>query len=203
MIDPSLGHVSLDIMVDVDDVIMPWFETVDQKCVEAWGYDGSRGPCNAWSMHDFYGRTREEWVDVVIDATHEGLYTSTQPFPYATEAINRMLWQGHRIHIVTARGFMANGENIRKWTRQYLQEFGIGHTTLTFEKDKVEAMDALGVHFDYAIDDGLHNYEALTGAGVHTYLHTAPHNTHFETQYRVGSLWEFANMVCGRAMVQE
>lgn len=190
-------RLTYDVMIDVDDVLMPWFETVDQHCISTWGYDGSRGPCNTWSMHEFYGRTREEWEDLVIAATSEGLYTHTDPFPGAVEAVNRLLWWGHRVHIVTARGFMANGENIRRWTGEWLERYGIGHTSLTFAKNKPRAMDELGVRFDYAIDDGVHNYEALLSRGVPAHLMTAPHNMDRYSERRVGSVWEFSQIVLG------
>lgn len=192
----------LDIMIDHDDVVQPWFEPVDQKCAEIWEYDGSRGPCNTWAMHEFYGRTRAEWGDVVMSATQDGLYTTIDPFPYAQEAINRLRWEGHRVHIVTARGFMANKVNIRRWTRDYYTNFGIGYDTLTFAQDKAVAMkELLEPHdktvFDFAIDDGPHNYSALHAAGAHTYLMDAPHNRAYDAQYRVSSLWEFVNIVLG------
>lgn len=200
-IDTGLGYPTLDIMVDYDDVIIPWFETVDGHCVARWGASPN-GPCQSWAMHEHYGRTREEWEDVVIHATSQGLYTSTEPFPYAVLAINLLRWYGHRIHIVTARGFMANGENIRRWTREHAAEFGIGHDTLTFAKDKVEAMEALDVVFDYAVDDGVHNFEHLRNAGVNVYLHNAPHNARYDvhSSRRVASLWEFANVVIAQSV---
>lgn len=185
---------TFDIMVDIDDVVVPWFETVDRRCIETWG-ESPNGPCRSWSMHEHYGRTREEWEDIVISATLDGLYTQTEPLPYAVEAINGLRWWGHRIHIVTARGFMANGENIRRWTEEYLHNFAIGHDTLTFAKDKVQAMGELGVAFDFAIDDGVHNFENLAKAGVPVYLHTAPHNLDYQTDRRVASLWEFSQII--------
>lgn len=197
-IDPQAGHATFDIMIDVDDVIVPWFETVNQRCIERFGYDGSRGVCNVWAMHEFYGVPREEWEAIVISATQDGLYTSTEPLPYSVEAMNRMKFQGHRLHVVTARGFMANGDNIRRWTKEYLENFGIAHDTLTFAKDKAAAMDWLGVTFDYAIDDGVHNFVRLQEVGVNVWLQDAPHNREFDAGYRrVASLWEFANIVTG------
>lgn len=193
----DLKYDTLDIMVDIDDVVMPWFETVDAKCREFWG-PSPMGPCRTWQMHDHYDRTREEWEDVVIAATAEGLYTDTDPFPGAVEAVNRLRWYGHRVHIVTARGFMANGENIRRWTGEYLHRFGIGHDSLTFSKDKASAQRDLGLVFDFAVDDSLRNFEDLSIAGVKTYLHDAPHNrphVHVPPSSRVSSLWEFANIV--------
>lgn len=192
-LNPLLGYETLDIMVDVDDVIVPWFETVDAHCRKAWGEHPE--VCNVWSMWEHWGRTREEWSQVVIDATASGLYTTVAPIEGSVEAVNRLRWYGHRVHIVTARGFMENGASIRAWTEEYLSEFGIGHDTLTFAKDKAGAQAGLGVEYDWAIDDGLHNFEALTEAGVNVWLQDAPHNRHFETDFRVASMWEFANKV--------
>lgn len=191
--DPKLGYKTFDVMVDVDDVIVPWFDTVLDECVRNWGEPTSTD--FGWEMWENWGRTREEWADVVIMATQRGLYTSVDPIPYSVEAINRLRWYGHRVHIVTARGFMENGENIRRWTEEYLETYAIGHDSLTFAKDKVAAQETLGVEFDWAIDDGIHNFEALSDAEVNVWLHSAPHNLNHETDFRVASLWEFANRV--------
>lgn len=197
--DEKLGYDTLDIMVDIDDVVVPWFETVIAACTRLWGDPES--PCVSWEMWRHWpGRTREHWGDAVITATHvDGLYTTVDPLPGSVEAINRLRWYGHRVHIVTARGFMENGQNIRAWTKDYLATFGIGHDSLTFSKNKVSAQRDLGVEFDHAIDDGVHNFTALLEAGVNVRLQDAPHNRHVETDRRVHSLWEFANDVLREA----
>ncbi len=193
--ESELGYQTLDIMIDVDDCITPWFETVDAKCKEL-GLDRlNAGPCTNWAMWEHYGCTKEEWEDAVILATLDGLYTTIEPFPGAVQAINRLRWYGHRVHIVTARGFMANGDRIRDWTREYFDSFGIGYDTLTFSKNKARAMDELGVHFDYAIDDGLHNVETLQSRGVRVFLQDAAHNRHVEHPLRTLSLWHFVEKI--------
>lgn len=189
----TLGYDTLDIMVDIDDVVVPWFETVDAACRAKWG--DHHEPCSVWSMWEHYGRRQDEWEDIVISAVQTGLYHTTEPIPGSVEGLNRLRWYGHRVHMVTARGFMSNGDNIRQWTPEYLENFGVGHDTLTFAKDKVAAQQTLGLEFDYAIDDGLHNFNNLREAGVNVYLQDAPHNRSIETPKRVWSLWEFANIV--------
>lgn len=182
-----------DIMIDYDDVITPWADVVHAKC-EDLGLTNGR-PYSSWHMWEDYGCTKEEWENAVISATHDGLYTTTDPFPHAVDAVNSLLWRGHRVHIVTARGFMQNGDQIRRWTREALAIHGIGHTTLTFAKDKVRAMCDLGVDFDFAIDDGIHNYENLDKAGVPVYMMSQPHNSAYDAERRVSSLWEFAQKI--------
>lgn len=193
--NPDLGYDTVDIMVDMDDVIVPWFDTVDAKCAETWDRPDLLGKCDNWHMWEFYERTQEEWESVVIDCVQTGLYHSVEPIPGAVEGLNRLRWYGHRIHIVTARGFMQNSDNIRAWTPEYLANFGIGHETLTFAKDKVAAQADLGLTYDYAIDDGGHNYTALFEAGVNVYLCEAVHNKKVPALQRVAGLWEFANTV--------
>lgn len=190
-----LGYDTLDIMVDHDDVVQPWFEPVDERCREAWDPEGLLGPCTTWRMHEHYSRTVQEWGKVVSSAVEHGLYTSVDPYPGAVEALNRLRWFGHRVHVVTARGFLANAEKIRAWTPAYYETYGIGYDTLTFAKDKVAAQRALGLTYDYAIDDGGHNYDALADAGINVWMNKAPHNSDHRASQRVDSLWDFANMV--------
>jgi len=190
-----LGYETVDIMLDMDDVITPWFDTVDRLCAETWNRPELLGKCDNWHMWEFYGRTQDEWGDVVESAIAHGLYTTVDPIPGAVEAMNRLRWFGHRVHVVTARGFMANAENIRRWTPEYLENFGAGYDTLTFAKDKVAAQAKLGLTFDYAIDDGGHNYDALADAEVNVWMCKAVHNVNHRASQRVDSLWDFANMV--------
>jgi hypothetical protein len=184
---------TFDIMVDYDDVITPWADVVHNQC-ELLGLTNGKAYAS-WHMWEDYGCTKEEWENAVIAATTNGLYTDTEPLPGAVDAINSLLWRGHRVHIVTARGFMANGRQIRLWTAEALAKFGIGHSTLMFSKDKVKVQRKLGVEFDYAIDDGVHNYEALDAAGIRVWMHSQPHNAAYEAERRIGSLWEFAQMI--------
>lgn len=186
---------TFDIMVDYDDVIMPWCDPVWNKCGELGMHDFSI-PNTSWKMWEAWPNVDEQrWFDGVMAAMNEGLYTHTDPYPYAVDAINGLLWRGHRVHIVTARGFFANGEQIRTWTREHIARYGVGHTSLTFHKDKVAAMHELGVVFDYAIDDGGHNYDVLNDAGINVWLHEQEHNKLHRASQRIGSLWEFAQMI--------
>lgn len=189
-----LGYTTYDVMIDIDDVAMPWAETVHLACGQLGLHDGTK-PWSSWHMWEDYGCPQADWEYAVERAVADGLYQHTEPFPYAAEAVRRLHWYGHRIHFVTARGFMANGNKIRQWTPEWLERFAFPYDTLTFAKDKVAAQAELGVEFDFAVDDGVHNVELLHAAGVPTWLHTAPHNQGFPFDRRVASLWEFANIV--------
>lgn len=189
---------TLDIMVDYDDVVVPWAMPIHLMAHEIGLHDNTK-LWSQWHMWEDYGCTKEEWLEAVGRATAEGLYIHTDPFPLAVEALGRLFWAGHRIHIVTARGTnwgaAEDRKRIRTWTKSHIERFGVPHHTLTFAHNKVEAMEALEVEFDFAVDDGVHNYELLDGAGVPVYLHDQPHNASFTTERRVRNLWEFADLV--------
>lgn len=175
-----------EIMVDVDDVLMPWSEPVRDVGVDL-GLVEPGAPWASWSPWLDWGIHKRQWYEILTHANIGGLYIKTTPYVDAVNQINRLKWEGHNIHIVTAR----QGKNIERVTRNWFHDNGIAYTTMTFTQDKVAAQETLGVEFDYAVDDGPHNFDALMLAGVQTYLMDQPHNQHLETTMRVRSLTEF------------
>lgn len=175
-----------EIMLDVDDVLMPWAEEVRDLAVEL-GVIPPGSTWKSWSQWEDWGITRSMWSAVVSVANDNGLYSKTAPYVDAVNQINRLKWEGHNIHVVTAR----QGPLIASLTPNWFHDNGIAYTTMTFTQDKVAAQKTLGVEFDYAIDDGPHNFDALTLAGVQAYLMDQPHNRHLNTDLRVRSLTEF------------
>lgn len=188
------GLSTADIMVDIDDVLFPWADEVHRRSGIAGLHDGS-APWKTWHMWEDYGCSKEAWLDVIADATLDGMYTDTPPYADAAEAIRRLWWNGHKVHMVTARGFMEHADEIRRWTPDWLAEFGIPYDTLHFAKDKVAVQHELAIRYDWAIDDGVHNYEALDAAGVEVYLLTRPHNETFPATRRVATVGEFVDMI--------
>lgn len=183
----------LNIMGDIDDCLFPWYAGIDARCLEAGLHDGNLTK-RSWAMHEDYGCSKEEWLEVIAQATADGFYLNEPPIPGSAEAWRRLYWAGHRLRMVTARGFMDKAAEIREWTPRWLEEFAIPYEDLTFAKDKVAVMETLG-WFDYALDDGVHNYEALDSAGVRVYLLDAPHNQDFDAERRVATVGEFADIV--------
>lgn len=170
---------SLDLMIDIDEPLFPWASSVHEACREAGLHDLPEWA--TWHMWEDYGCEKDLWLEVVARLTADGMYLNTPPIPGAAEALRLLKWEGHRIHLVTARGHAAFADEIRDWTQQWVDEFAVPHDTLTFADDKVKAMADLGVVFDSAIDDGAHNYEALAAAGVEVQLLDQPHNRTFTT----------------------
>lgn len=184
---------SLNLIVDVDDVLIPTMASI-HAIAEERGLHNGDAPM-AWSGWESYGCHPDDYWACWAHFAATGGYTSTPPIEGAAEALRWLYWEGHTIHLVTARGFFKdNGERIKAWTREWVEEFAIPHHTLTFAQDKVGAQETLGVKFDAGIDDSPKNYSALEAAGVHMYLQDHDHNRDFSPPFlrRVETLWEWA-----------
>jgi hypothetical protein len=190
-----------EVMVDIDDVLMPTIDSIHELARQAGLHDGTVEP--SWAGWDAYGCDEAVYWALWTQFAEEGGYVATQPIPGSVEALRRLLWAGHRIHLVTARGFMAHAEEIRAWTPQWVEEFAIPHHSLTFAQDKVAAMRSLVAPrsdqaygaFDYAIDDSPRNIRALLEVGVDAYLLNHPHNRDVTDLPRIHSVDAFVDHV--------
>jgi len=198
VVHPKTGAISFDVGVDIDDVLHPWYATAHQLS-EAAGITNGVTP-KTWRMADEYGCDLDEWVGVLEQATKDGTLYGVPPIPGRVEALRRLLFDGHRIHLVTARGTAvwqspAEQAEIHRQTRAWVEEYAVPHSTLVFESDK--AMIARVRGLDYFIDDGVHNFQDLElGApACETYLMTAPHNGDFYTPFRLQSMDQFADLI--------
>lgn len=189
---------TFNIGVDIDDVLHPWFLTAHELCVAA-GITNGVTP-TSWRMYQEYGCDLQAWVDVLEQATVGGDLYGVPPIPGAVEALRRLYFEGHRIHLVTARGTGAwqtfdQRLEIHGQTRTWLEEYAVPHHTLHFTSDK--SLVARELKLDYFVDDGIHNFQDLEiGAPeCKTYLMTAPHNGDFWTPFRLETMNEFADLV--------
>lgn len=184
-----------ELMVDIDDVICPTIATIHTRAFDAGLHDGTAKM--RWAGWKSYGCDEQAYWDVWSDFALSGGYVDTPPIQDSVEALRWLFWQGHKIHMVTARGFMNHAEDIRDWTPQWLEEFAIPYHTLTFARDKVAAQQELGVAFDFAIDDSPKNVSNLREAGVPAYLLDHEHNEEDEVpaDWRVPHLWEWAYII--------
>lgn len=205
-----------DVMWDIDDVVFRTMHSIHDLALEAGLHDGSVKPAwRGWEVYrlpDGSPCPPQVYWDLWSDFAAQGGYVNTPPIQEAAEAMRRLYFAGHRIHLVTARGFMNHAEDIRRWTREWLEEYALPWHTLTFARDKVAAMDDVMTtspnpgnpckrYFEFAIDDSPKNWQALFDAGVESFLLDHDHNEDFTAppniggQIRVKTPTEFADIV--------
>jgi hypothetical protein len=194
-----------DVMWDVDDVLCPTIDSIHQLAYEAGLHDGTIEP--AWDGAGQYGCDPQVYWDLWSQFAASGGYVNTPPIEEAAEALRKLYWAGHRIHLVTARGFMAHAQEIREWTPEWTELFALPWHTLTFAQDKVSAQAQIAAElgddgnppwdwkFDYAIDDRAKTIEALRAVGVDAYLLTHSHNREDHSEHRVGTATEFVDII--------
>jgi len=181
---------SFDILIDFDDVLYAWSNRAHAVCEKAGITNGKT--IDRWHFWESYGCTEEEVWSALRSATISGWLYDGPLIPGALGQLRRLRYMGHRIHIVTARGFGEHGELIESMTREQIRNWNVPLDSLTFAKDKTQ------VSVDFALDDGTHNYEALDQAGVLVYLMDQPHNRAYAPQKpvrRVSTVKEFVDRV--------
>lgn len=188
-----MTRTTFDVLVDVDDVLFPFSTRAHAICERAGITNGK--VITQWNMHLDYGITSEALWAVLGAATVSGELYDAPAIPGALRQLRRLRSHGHRVHVATARGFGEHGELVQSITRDWLRSEGVPLDSVHFVKDKT----VVPAHF--AIDDGIHNYQALDEAGVMVWLHSQPHNQSFEGARRVSSVEEFVNNVLHVASV--
>lgn len=178
---------TLDLMVDIDEVCMATVDHIHQIAFERGIHDGSQ-PMRTWAGYEQYGVPEQVYWDLWSDFALDGGYLSSPPIEGAVEALREAYFEGHRIHLVTARGFMQHATDIRSWTQEWIADNAIPWHTIVFTRDKVAVQRDLAIRFDYSFDDSPKNTFALRADGVLAYLVNHPHNETEDYDLRVPSL---------------
>jgi len=189
--------MSFDIMYDYDDIVVEMVPALHRKAFELGLHDNSVPHLSTWAGHEQYECEEDAWWAVFDHLMTDGWYYNTPAAEGIKLGMHRLKAAGHRIHILTARGFMNHAEEIRKATYKNIEMLELPVDTITFNRNKVEGMAQamrpttqtlspgyISVKkFDYAIDDGAHNYEDLDAAGVNVYLLELPHNKEYRDNH--------------------
>lgn len=181
------GLSTMDLMVDIDEVVCPTIDSIHHLGFEAGLHDGTE-PMRKWAGYEQYECDPQVYWDLWSKFALDGGYLTTEPIPGSVEALREAYFEGHRIHLVTARGFMNHASDIRRWTPQWIADFAIPWHTIVFTKDKVGVQRDLGIRFDYSFDDSPRNTLALREDRVQAYLVDHPHNELEDYDLRVPNL---------------
>lgn len=188
------GHQPLSIVIDIDDVLYPWYDAAHKVCVAA-GITNGVTP-RTWSVFEEYGCTAEQWWATLRDATLDGTLYEAAPYDGALQGLWRLEAAGHHLHLVTARGTHTEDPDLRTCieaaTHRWLAAWHFPYDSLTFSADKTV------VPADFAVDDNVKNYDALEHAGAVSFLVDRPWNEpHDDGRRRVDSLATFATIILG------
>jgi len=140
---------------DIDDVLFPWYARVHEACVEA-GITNDVEP-TSWRPYEEYGCTKEDWLEALDVITMKGnLYLKHGPDEDAARALRSLIFDGHEVHLITARGFIGHSRLISQHTVRWLEQYAIPYKSLTFTRSKGVKAAELGL--DFFIDDNGDNW---------------------------------------------
>lgn len=191
-------------IVDIDGVVYDYVTKLAD--IAAIHLDKPRDqfpPSKKWYFFEDWGLNKKEYFDLVdVAASEYDLIVDGDPFPGAHEGWRALIDNGVRIHVATACG--GSGEpdsHLRRRSRVlWLAEHGFEYNYISFVKDKASVVFpylAEGKEI-YAIDDSVHNFQALEATGAHTYLLNQAWNEYYETSNKINNMVEFADIVLNR-----
>jgi 5'(3')-deoxyribonucleotidase len=177
--------------LDMDGVVYQFENAVRHHLITHRGYQLNQLPdARSWRFFQEWGIADDDFDPICAEAIENGiLFTWGEPYEGTAQQLQRLVDDGHTLHVVTARGIGAPGgaEGATKaWLSQYLPPI----SSLTFSKDKTI------VRTDVFLEDKLSNYDALITSGVRATLINRPWNQQESTypwRRRVDSIEEFVD----------
>lgn len=138
-----------------------------------------------WETH--WGLDLNDFLRICGEATDAGhMFLYGEPFAGSVEAIVRVHEAGHLNHIITARNF---GTKSPHNTADWLERWAIPYDSLCFTHHKGLTRP------DVMVDDRPENFWAYEEAGVPVYLLDQPWNQQVNTDKRIYTLSEYADIV--------
>ena len=172
----------MTILVDCDDVL--------EQLVAAWveynnlhfGTDVSVDDVTDWDLSiAFPTLTEEQLFQAERD---DALWYNVQPMPGASEALQKLIAEGHEIFLVTATRYETVKSKMENVVFKYFPFIDWDHVIITTRKQMIKG--------DVLIDDGPHN---MQGGEYEKILFDARHNRNFD-ESSVGAVrvhnWEEA-----------
>lgn len=151
---------TLDIGVDVDNVVYPWSTVVTRWCERRKGMLPGTLDDHALSWNfpqDQWGMGKDEFRDHFLSGIRAGVIFATgDPTPGSVSALRRLHALGHRLHFVTDR--VIAGDAAYDVTHRWLHDAGYPVDSITITANKSD------VDTDVFLDDGAHNIQALIDA---------------------------------------
>lgn len=183
---------------DIDDVFLHTYQAM-HVIAEKAGITNGKTP-TSWNPYEEYGITREAWIEVMAEANRKGwLYRDVVPDQDALRAVRELAWDGHEIHLVTARGFFGDRDITEEHTEGWLIEYAVPHQSLTYASRKGPVAERL--QLDYFIDDNVRNWLDVgsTDADTASYLLDRPWNQDLPSamldEFRVRSVQEYVDII--------
>lgn len=173
---------------DYDGVLSSFHRGVNDY-LKIKGYKDIKAEPTQWNFWKDWGWSSKKFHKFWVQGVEDGVIFASPPYPGAIDALNSVYNAGHRVHIITHRGWAQYPGLAEDLTAACLERDGAKYHSLTFSAKKTD------VWTDMMVDDKPENIDDLLEAGTDAYLLTRPWNTHIKGRKRVRSVGEFSRKV--------
>lgn len=179
--------MTLHVGFDADGVLQS-FHAGCNAFLKAEGHVGIKAEQNQWDFFDEWPDwTKSDFWKFVKRGVAAGIIFNTPPFRGAVGAVNSVKEAGHKVHIITARGW---GDGLAEQvSERWFNTCGFQYDSLTFSFDKTI------VWTDMYVDDKPENIDSLLKVGTDAYLLSRPWNRDYTGYKRVRSVGEYCRKV--------
>ncbi len=174
----TLLYITMIIGVDLDDVLLSFFDTFCNYINTHRGTSYTRNSLTSFYLESSWGWSTEEASKAIREfyASHE--HISAAPVTGAQEAIAR-IGKKHELHIITSKPDYLR-EATEKWIeRFYPDSFKRIHFTNQFHSESIKRTKAQvckEIGATILIDDSLENARNVAAEGIKVFLLDAPWN---------------------------
>lgn len=170
------GGIILNIGIDIDDTISNSYEFLfnyAQKFdIEILGKNGDInefGDCkNPFYFSELHNWTKEE-TKKFLEMYYIESISSVQPKLLASEILQKLKNNGHKIILITARFELDMQNTVQELTLKWLEKYNIPYDEIIlYVDDKVEIVEDKKI--DIFIDDSFTNCKKIADNGIKTFL---------------------------------
>lgn len=178
----------MNIGIDIDDTISETFETLlpySQKYTIEYLKRKSEIDMNQNFLDHFYIVRMNKWTEKEATNFWSKYYgeilKKVNVKKFASEVINKLKQEGHKIYLITARWDMPN-DNIQEITKQWLIENNVEYDELIINaSDKLKLVKEKNI--DIFIDDSFNNCKGIAeNSDAKVYMMTSRVNGCFENE---------------------
>lgn len=178
-----------DVGIDMDGVVYPFMSAFKKYCIDVLKETTFPEPVK-WEFYEDWGISKQTFDAMMQTApiSHR-LFASESPMENVALGWSLLRELGVKIHVITARPNTAWAQ-----TADWLHDHELVPDHLHFTHNKtVLAYTSEGQ--SASIDDNYNYQQEMQKVGILSVLHDHPWNRHYDVDFRVNSLLDFARLV--------
>jgi len=206
MTRPRMKGDGWDVGIDLDGCVYDFVSAIRKEIFLNHPHLDPSSEAKSWTFYEQWGLSTDEFLGIYSEGVKsQRVLWQGKPIAGSIEGWHQLADAGHRIHIITDRRPPGAEREAQEATLAWLAQHNLPYDSLTFSPDKT-LIRALSHHPEKVVfvDDKRENHDALTSAGIHSFLMDRPWNQSVLGE-RVNSLTHYAEKVghlSGRRLAQ-